>query len=188
RYANDPKARTPEISQLLVRGGLNFAGVNGPNEGLYESPKHNLMPRLGLAFKLDEKAVMRARYRIFFGFLRQRRCDVVQSGFSQDTFIVPTVNGDGVTFLFPNGQTVFSNPFPNGIQEPVGAGMGSQTFLGQNITFFNPNPSSPYNQRWELGFQRELSNGWVAEASYVGNRGTHIEISPDINLTPQPHF
>jgi hypothetical protein len=188
KYANDPKARTPEVSQLLVRGGLTFPGVNGQSEGLYETPKHNFMPRLGLAFRLNDKTVVRAGYGVFFGFLGQRRGDVVQSGFSQDTNIVPTVGGDGVTFLFPNGQTVFSNPFPNGIQEPVGAAQGSQTFLGQSITFFNPNPDSPYNQRWELGFQRELAGGWFAEASYVGNRGTHIEISRDLNVTPQKYL
>jgi hypothetical protein len=187
-YANDPKARTPEVSQLLVRGGLTFPGVNGQPEGLYDTPKHNFMPRIGLAFKLNEKTVVRAGYGIFFGFLGQRRGDVVQSGFSQDTNVVPTVGGDGVTFIFPNGQTVFSNPFPNGITEPVGAGNGPQTFLGQSITFFNPNPQTPYNQRWELGFQRELPGGWVAEASYVGNRGTHIEISRDLNVTPQKYL
>jgi len=141
-----------------------------------------------LAFKLNDKTVIRAGYGIFFGFLGQRRGDVNQAGFSQVTNVVPTVNGDGVTFLFPNGQTVFSNPFPNGIQEPAGAAKGSQTFIGQSITIFNPNPLTPYNQRWELGFQRELSGGWVAEASYVGNRGTHIEITRDINVTPQKYL
>jgi len=186
-YANNPKSQTPEVSQLLVRGGLRFPGVNGQPEGLYETPKRNVMPRLGMAFKLNDKTVIRAGYGIFFGFLGQRRGDVVQSGFSQDTNIVPTVNGDGVTFLFPNGQTVFSNPFPT-ILEPVGAGDGPRTFLGQNITFFNPNPLSPYNQRWELGFQRELTGGWVAEAAYVGNRGTHVEFNRNINVTPQKYL
>ncbi len=185
RYANSP---TPEVPQILVRGGLTFAGVNGQPEGLYETPKRNFMPRIGLAFKLNDKTVVRAGYGIFYGFLGQRRGDVIQSGFTQDTNVVPTVNGDNVTFLFPNGQTVFSNPFPNGIQEPVGAGAGPQTFLGQSITFFNPNPFSPYNQRWELGVQRELPGGWVAETSYVGNRGTHIEISRNLNVTPQRYL
>ena len=181
--ANYAKNPTPEIpvSQFLVRGGLTFAGVNGQSQGLYKTPKNSFMPRFGLAYKLDDKTVVRAGYGIFFGFLGQRRGDVNQSGFSRDTNLVPTV--DGVNFT-----GTLSNPFPNGILEPVGAGDGPRTFLGQAITFFNPKPLAPYNQRWELGFQRELTGGWVVEASYVGNRGTHIEITRNINVTPQKYL
>jgi hypothetical protein len=178
---------TPEIAQLSLLGGVTYPGVNGQSEGLYQTSKNNLMPRFGLAYKLNDKTVLRAGYGIFFGFLGQRRGDVNQAGFSQDTPLIPTVNNDGVSFIFPNGQTIFSNPFPT-ILEPAGSKNGSQTFLGQSITFFNQNPLTPYNQRWELGFQRELSGGWVAEAAYVGNRGTHIEISRNINVTPQKYL
>jgi hypothetical protein len=177
KYAANPTPEVP-VAQLLLRGGLTFAGVNGQPEGLYETPKKNFMPRLGLAYKLDDKTVIRAGYGIFFGFLGQRRGDVIQSGFTRDTNFVPTI--DGVNFI-----ATLSNPFPNGILEPLGASQGPQTFIGQAVTFFNPNPLSPYNQRWELGFQRELPGGWLAEASYVGNRGTHVEITRNLNVTPQ---
>lgn len=175
--------QTPEVpaAQFLVRGGLNFAGVNGQPEGLYETPKNNIMPRFGIAYSLNDKTVIRGGYGIFFGFLGQRRGDVIQSGFSRDTNLVPTV--DGVKFV-----ATLSNPFPNGILEPVGASQGPQTFIGQAVTFFNPKPLSPYNQRWDLGVQRELPGGWMAEASYVGNRGTHIEINRNINVTPQKYL
>jgi hypothetical protein len=184
---NDPRLKQA-LPQISVRGGLTFAGVNGEPEGLYDTPKHNLMPRLGLAFKLNEKTVLRAGYGMFFGFLGQRRGDVNQAGFSRNTNLVVTNNAvDPVT-----GRVIFitdlSNPFPNGIQEPLGASQGPLTFLDQNITFFNPNPSTPYNQRWELGFQREMSGGWIVEAAYVGNRGTNIEITRNINATPQKYL
>jgi len=179
-YARNP---TPEVpaDQFNVRGGLLFAGVNGASRGLYKAPKNNFMPRIGLAFKLDDKSVIRAGYGIFYGFLGQRRGDVIQSGFSRDTNLVPTV--DNINFT-----ATLSNPFPNGIVDPVGAAQGPQTFLGQAITFFNPKPLSPYNQRWEVGFQRELPGGWVAEAAYVGNRGTDIEITRNLNVTPQRYL
>ena len=39
-------------------------------------------------------------------------------------------------------------------------------------------------QRWELGIQRELPYGFVVEAAYIGNRGTHVEINRNLNATP----
>jgi carboxypeptidase family protein len=182
---SNPANATPEITQFNVRGGLLFAGDG--NRDLYRTPKKNFMPRLGLAFKLDEKTVVRSGYGIFFGFLGQRRGDVIQAGFSQNTPLNVSLD-NGLTFI-----ETLSNPFQGGILEPVGSLLGPETFLGQNISFFNPNPLTPYMQRWELSLQRELPGGWVGEAAYVGNRGTHLEVcqSPgsaqcmrNINATP----
>jgi hypothetical protein len=179
---------TPEVpvSQFNVRGGLQFASAG--HRGLYSTPKANFMPRIGFAYQLDERTVVRGGYGIFYGFLGQRRGDVIQSGFSATTNFVPTNNDiDPVT-----GRVIYiatlSNPFPNGIQEPIGTALGPQTFLGQSITFFNQNPDTSYMQRWELGVQRELPGGIVVEAAYVGNRGTHIEITRNLNALPYKYL
>jgi hypothetical protein len=181
-YAKSP---TPEVlaSQFNVRGGLLFPGVNGAGRGLYETPKKNFMPRFGFAYKLTEKTVVRGGYGIFFGFLGQRRGDVRQDGFNTNTSMTTTLD-NGLTYL-----ETLSNPFQinnqNALNQARGAADGQQTFLGQSVTFFNPKPLSPYNQRYELSVQRELPAGWVAELAYVGNRGTHIEINRNLNVTPQ---
>jgi hypothetical protein len=178
-YARNP---TPEVAaaNFNVRGGLTFAGVGGNPRGLYDTPKRNFMPRLGFAYKLNDKTVVRGGYGIFFGFLGQRRGDVNQIGFSTVTQLTPTLN-NGLTFV-----ETLSNPFAafqSGLAPARGAADGIQTFLGQGISFFNPNPLAPYHQRWELSVQREFK-GWVAEAAYVGNRGTHIETGRNINALP----
>jgi hypothetical protein len=177
-----PANRTPEITQFNVPGGLLFPGVDGEPRGLYETPKNNFMPRIGFAFQLNEKTVVRGGYGIFFGFLGQRRSDVFQSGFATSTPLNVTTN-NGVSFI-----ETLSNPFQNGLVTPSGSSRGIETSLGQSITFFNPQPLSPYNQRWQIGFQRELAGGFVAEASYVGNRGTHIEITRNINTLPNQYL
>src|SRR5262249_51888034 len=108
RYAaiNDPllKAARPDI---FVRGGLFFPRVGTDGDGLYETPKHNFMPRIGFAFQINSKTVLRGGYGIFYGFLGERRGDVIQTGFSQVTNFVPTTNN--INF------NTWSNPFPNGI-------------------------------------------------------------------------
>lgn len=166
---------------FAVRGGLTFAGVNGEPRGVYEVPKKNFMPRFGFAYKLNDKTVARGGYGIFFGFLGQRRGDVNQIGFSTSVPLNITLN-NGLTFL-----ETLNNPFEtyrNGLPAAPGSSLGIQTFLGQGISFFNEEPLSPYNQRWEVSLQRELPAGFVVEAAYVGNRGTHIEITRNINALP----
>ncbi|MGQ9916140.1 MAG: TonB-dependent receptor domain-containing protein, partial [Bryobacteraceae bacterium] len=175
-YAKNPTPEVP-VSQFNVRGGLTFAGFNGQPRTLYESPKNNWMPRFGFAYQIDPKTVMRGGYGMFFGFLGQRRGDVIQTGFSRNTPFIPTL--DGYTFI-----NTISNPFPDGILAPVGTGQGFQTYVGNAVTFFNEKPLRPSMQRWQFGFQRTVGAGYVAELSYVGNRGTHIEIGQNYNATP----
>ncbi len=180
-YARNP---TPELAatNFNVRGGLTFAGINGNPRGLYQIPRVNLMPRLGMAYKLNSKTVLRSGYGIFYGFLGQRRGDVNQSGFSRNTNFVPTLD-NGLTFI-----STLSNPYPNGILEPLGAAQGQQTFVGNSISFFNEKPVMPQMQRWQAGFQRQIGQAFVLEGTYVGNRGTHIEIGQNLNVTPQRYL
>src|SRR6185436_19679989 len=100
------------LNQFNVRGGLTFAGVDGQPSALYTVPKNNWMPRVGLTYKLSEKTVARAGYGVFYGFLGQRRGDVITSGFSASTPMTVSLD-NGLTFL-----ETLSNPFTNGIVEP----------------------------------------------------------------------
>jgi len=86
---------------------------------------------------------------------------------------------NGLSFI-----ETLSNPFQKGLTPAVGSAAGIQTFVGQAVTFFNQAPISPYMQRWQLGLQREIGAGFVAEVLYVGNRGTHIERNVNLNATP----
>ena len=178
--ASQATSPTPELppSQFEVKGGLTFPGQNGEPDGLYDTPKGNVMPRLGFAYKLGERTVLRGGYGMYYGFLGQRRGDVQQIGFSQNTPLnVSTDNG--LTFM-----ETLSNPFRGGVLDPAGASAGIATFLGQNITYFDPSPKSPRNQRWQIGVQRELAASWVAEARYVGNYGSQLETARNINGMP----
>lgn len=175
---------TPEVpaAAFQSRGGLTFAGVGGNPRALFNTPKTNFMPRIGFAYRINPKTVFRGGYGIFYGFLGQRRGDVNQTGFSRVTNFVASQD-NGLTFA-----NNLSNPFSTPLLEPLGATGGTQTFLGQSITFFNENPLSPYMQRWQAGLQRELGKGYVLDVTYVGNRGTHIEIGQNLNVTPQRYL
>ena len=71
--------------------------------------------------------------------------------------------------------STLSNPFPTGLTPITGNSLGTSTALGQNIQFMQPNPHTPYNQRFSFGFQRQLG-AWVVSADYVGNHGVHLPV------------
>lgn len=165
-------------SSFNVRGGVTFPGVNGQPRALYETPKDNIMPRVGIAYTLDDKTVLRAGYGMFYGFLGQRRGDVIRSGFSQTTPLNVTLD-NGLTFV-----ETLSNPFQGGILEPVGSARGAETNLGQTITVFDDNPKSPRMQRWQISLQRDLGKNWMAELRYVGNYGSQLQTGRNLNALP----
>jgi hypothetical protein len=147
---------------------MTFPTPGGNGSALYNTPKNVFMPRIGLAYQLAEHTVLRTGAGMFAGFLGERRYDVFQNGFTQNTNMVLTADS-GLTWL-----TTIANPFNNGVAEPVGAAAGYQTYLGQGFTFFNQNPKIPMTTRWEIGLQHEFK-GLVIETSYVGSKTIHLE-------------
>lgn len=164
-------------SDFKVLGGLNFAGVGGLPSTVRNTETNNFMPRIGLAYQVAQNTVIRASYGMFYAFMGVRRGDVIQSGFSQTTNLVPTL--DGVNFI-----ATIANPFPDGFVNPPGATLGVNTFLGQGVSFFEPNLKTPYNQRWTFAIQRQLPGKTVLEINYAGSRGTTLEATRELNGTP----
>lgn len=161
----------PEIaaSAFRVQGGLSF--VSDSDRGQYKADKNSIQPRVGFAYKPDEKTVLRGGWAIYT--VPNLLETFNQSGFSQATNLVPTLD-TGLTFL-----ANLSNPFPSGVADPPGASQGAATFLGRDLGDNNDTThvfqggvrKSEMAMRWSLGFQRELPGQWVFEAAYVGNRG-----------------
>jgi hypothetical protein len=157
----------------------------GPDtESTYTTPKNSFLPRVGFAYSVNPQTVIRGGAGLFAGFLGQRRGDVIQPGYSQTTTIPLTVNANGAPIPLDWTNALESTP----ILEPVGNSQGRQTFLGNSITFFNPNPAVSKQLRWQLGVQRELAGSWAAELVYVGNYGYDIEIVRNINPLPNQYL
>ena len=133
---------------------------------------------------MNSKTVIRGGVGLFAGFLGERRGDVIQSGYSQTTTFGTTTNAFGAPIPVNWEKALLTAP----ILEPVGNASGKQTFLGQGISFFNPNPKVSKQLRWQIGVQRELPGGWTAEATYVGNYGYDIEITRNINALPAQYL
>lgn len=180
-YAANP---TPEVSasQFLVNGGLTFAGVNGQPRGLYSSDPNNIAPRIGVAYSLNAKTVIRGGFGMYYGSLGTRLQDAIQTGFSQNTTLVPTLDG-GQTFI-----ANIANPFPNGFLQPSGSSLGALTNVGNSINVFAPKPLANTLKKFQVGIQRELPGSWLLDVNYQSSRGGDLEVSRSFAAFPDKYL
>jgi hypothetical protein len=179
-YALSPIAQVP-TSAFNVKGGLTFAGVNG-SRNLWNTSTRNFMPRFGFAYSLAPHTVVRGGYGIYYAPLGVTFVNVNLTGFNASTAFVGSLD---------NGQNYtadLTNPFPNGVVRPLGASSGASTFLGQNVALFDQNLRNPYAQRWQFAVQHELPGNVLVEVSYVGNRGTRLLTTQDLNPVPATYL
>lgn len=175
-YAANP---IPEVSaaNFNVKGGLQFTTPD--NRSFWDADKNNVQPRLGFAYQLSDKTVVRGGWGIYtVPFIINGAGN--SPGFSQSTSIIPTSNV-GLTFL-----ATLLNPFPNGVDTPPGASQGIATFLGRDITFLPREIPNPQTMRWEFGVQREMPGNWLVEAAYVGNKGSDLTTGTFNLINPVP--
>ena len=78
-------------------------------------------------------------------------------------------------YLFP-GPATLSNPFPTGLIAPAASSAGLKTFLGQAVSFLDPQMKDPYSLRWNFGIQHTLSPNTLLEILYIGNHAVHTPI------------
>jgi hypothetical protein len=166
-YVKTPITEIPP-SQFQVKGGPLFPGVNGWPRTAYDANNHNFAPRVGVAYELNSRTVVRGGYGTFFipYGLRFFANNFSAPGFDADTLSFSSLD-NGLTF--PNR---LDNMFPNGLKQPVGSSLGLQTWLGQSLnlaaTLIRDKPNA-YNQRWEISLERQILSSWKAEVAYVGN-------------------
>ncbi len=176
-YARNPITEIP-VGQFAVRGGLLYPDTGGPSEA-WERNLANIMPRAGFAWLATPKTSIRGGYGIFYDVLGTNRITVNQTGFAQDTTLTPSLD-NGQTFI-----ATLANPFPGGLLEPVGSGLGLMTNVGQAVSFpYVGDVKNPRNHRWSLGLQRELPWNFLIEATYVGAHGENLPVLRQLNGIP----
>jgi hypothetical protein len=168
-------------------GRMPLAGLKTPNPTvggllgatIYEATchcdfshnyKYAFGPRIGAAYQIDTKTVLRAGAGITYG--------VVQTPnglqYSLADYYTFNGNGYGITPL-PLGLQG-GNPYPNVTWpnfDPGKLPVPSNGLLppASPNTIFNPSARPPRTLQWSFGVQREVHKNVVVEATYVGNRG-----------------
>jgi hypothetical protein len=177
--------RSAAFNQLLSGYNIQVTCLDGL--AVNQAQKANFAPRLGIAWRLLPKMVLRAGYGISYGAL-----DSVGYGGTLGTNypFQYTINSPNTTSLvpiaLPNGQTAtFENTFAAiNLQDPTqisGQGLG---LTGKQYNF-----ETPYVQSMNFTVQYQFSTRDSIQAGYVATVGRHLDAlgyynSPSVILPP----
>jgi hypothetical protein len=166
-----PKGQSDAIFARMRDIWFPFIAVRRADEldrGLVHNPRKNFAPRLGLAYQLDSKTVLRAGYGVFFGFP-----DVVAGA-------VLTVNPPSKLSVSATSNTID----PTLLIDKSVFGLDPFAFAQTNLNYGsirNVNLPPEFTQMYNLTVQRELSTNWLLEVGFLGNRASRVAIVNQIN-------
>ncbi|MCU1257529.1 MAG: TonB-dependent receptor, partial [Bryobacterales bacterium] len=132
-------------------------------------------PRIGLAYSVLPKTVIRAGYGISYSFFNR-------PGSAQEGINAPQALFGILTQSIPAGGPVPStflttqNSFTTGINNPANFNP-----LTSNIDYISADTKWPMTQSWFFSIQRELTKDTVLEVAYNGNHSTRLPIIADYN-------
>ncbi|HKV05588.1 MAG TPA: TonB-dependent receptor [Candidatus Acidoferrales bacterium] len=148
-------------------------------------------PRLGIAYRLTDRTVLRAAYGISYPppTLGQDGPDLSPINGAPtsvtNTFSVQTGGVDNI-------QATVENPFPNGINQPLRRNFPPADFLGQAIFAMRvPGAPTPYVQQWNAAVEEQIGKDSSLTVAYAGSKGTHLLLQgwatvPQIGLNQLP--
>jgi len=165
---------------LSLRGVVQFAGVNGAPRYAFQPDRNNFQPRIGVAYRLFNKTVLRGGYGLYFLGQAERGSAL---GFSQRTNLVASTDGN----LTP--AIDITNPFANQpggrLLQPVGNSQGPASFIGQSIQVNFFNRPLPYSHQYSFDIQQELPADLLFEIGYTGNQTRNVPVTiNNINAVP----
>jgi len=153
-----------------LAGAMQYACKNYGATFL-QSKYTDFAPRFGIAWdpKGDGKLAIRAGYAWFYAGDFNISYFGNTAGFSSTTtsYSAPGGNANLPAFYLSQG-------FPTPLTEPLGSALGPGYLLGQGVNYDQPNQKTPLSQQWNVSLQKQVKGGWVVDASYTGNRGTHL--------------
>ena len=172
--------------------GLVHCGTGGVPASCMKGHLFNPAPRIGFAWdpRGNGKTSIRGGYGIFFehgtgveantGSL-EASAPVVLSVTQPLPLSYMCVGDVGYGSAFdPTNSGCSATP---AVFTPPSAG----SLFPLNVTSIPTKAVWPYAQQWSFGVQQELSGSLVGTISYVGSKGTHLTIEPQLNqLRPLP--
>lgn len=141
------------------------------NDRLVQSQKTNFGPRIGFAYQLDDKTVLRSGFGIFYGGLASQggSPNLGQSYPFEftDSFVAPSCTSSGCA---SNGITL-----ETGFATYLAAGL--KNFASTpSLVGYDPVLKTPYSTNYNLTAERTFASNYTASLAYVGSQSRHLDV------------
>jgi trimeric autotransporter adhesin len=154
-----------------VRGGLIYAGQNGARETTGNPPAIKISPRIGVAYSVNDKTVVRGGYGLFWAPWAYGANNSV--GFSATTSMAQPNNIPALNI---------QDPFPSGMIDVSGNSLGLLSGVSSDISFVDPNKTAPYVHQYSIDLQRELVGNLSGSVAYIGSTGRRLTTNGNVNI------
>lgn len=158
---------TPTIAALVPLSATASRGLINPD-------LNNFAPRIGFAYSITPRLILRSGFGIFYGGEENGPYSNPSQGFNPPFFVTQAFNQ-------PCG---FSDANPASVNDCTIPGLRflSQGFPASSLTDPNtpqlftldPNLRTPYMTQWHLSTQYQLPSDTLFEVSYAGSKGTKL--------------
>ena len=143
-----------------------------PTSGTRSVPTYrkDIGPRLGFAYQLDSKTVVRGGAGVYFGMSPATNFQYPGTAYRKTATMFFTNDN------FATQSATLENPFPGGFTGPQNKEYGSLANWGYvNNNDLGTTAARDANiYQWNLGIQRELPSQIVLGVDYSANRSTHL--------------
>ena len=177
-----PKGQTAGFAPGSILGGELSIQRNG-SRGLISPDLNNFAPRVGLAYQISDKLVLRTGYGIFYGGQENGPFSNPSPGFNPPFFASQVFTPPcSAATANPNLTPTPTNPSDCSISGILPLNVLQNGFPASSLTDPNtpslysldPHLVTPYTQQWHLGLQYQLPADTVLEVSYGGSRGLKL--------------
>jgi hypothetical protein len=136
--------------------------------GLVHNTHLDFAPRLGVAYQLGKKTVLRGGYGIFYGF-----ADIVSGS-------VLSLNPPSRVQLTQSSNTVDPTILIN--KSVFGSDPFRQTLVDPGFSLVrNPDVKPDLTQMFNFSVQHQFASNWLLEVGYMGNRASRVGVVANIN-------
>jgi hypothetical protein len=167
-----------------VNNTLVIAGVGGNPMNLgMENHKGYFAPRLGIAYRLTEKTVIRTGFGMSYTPFPDNKYAWDNYPVKGNVGLTQVGKGYGVALL-PSGQPAsFATgiPVPPPVAIPSNGILSAASFQGSTWEVIPLDYKNPYVEAWNFAVQQALPAHFTLDVAYVGNHGVRSPTNPNIN-------